>query len=436
MNTKKDKKLEYKKIMEGLAVYKPNNQTKIWWARVRLLKKDFKKSTKTRNLEEAIETAYMIKAEFQNRLKDNKPLTASKTVKAISKGFLAYVEETQADSTKKAIIRYFDRYLIKGWNVETQSSEGDVKNWSNKSVDTISAADILNLYQVNKLHGTKMGKYTEIMLKRLFDYLEFNKLINKEQRPTIPKPKPKITESFELFKVEELDCFLSAFSKKSKHYEEIYNNNKTSKNKKNYEKYFIADMYYLLLAKSGSRPGFELSKIKFDDLSLNKKIFGSPFFPIASFDIKIKNGKVSRNVGFRQIPAPWEFGVLLNSLCTIFYNKNFVEMIKDYPEKYIFSYSDNDKIVNDLDDVFNEVRKELREKNKIRKNIKFVPYSFRHTYITFALVQKIDIYLLASVTGTSTFYIEKTYSRLVASQRAEEVHKINLFKDLKRETKE
>jgi integrase len=424
-------KLEYKKIMEGLAVYKPNHQTKIWWARVRLLNKDFKKSTKTRDLEEAIETAYMIKAGFQNRLKDDKPLTASKTIKAISKGFLAYVDETQADSTKLAIKRYFDRYLIKGWNVETQSSEGKVKNWSNKSVDTITAADILNLYQENKLHGTKIGKYTEIMLKRLFDYLEFNKFLNKEQRPTIPKPKPKVTESFEIFKVDELDYFLKAFEEKSNHYAKNYENETTARNKKNFEKYKIANMYYSLLAKSGSRPGFELTKMKFEDLTLNEKIFGSPFFPVASFDIRIKNGKTSKTSGTRQIPAPWEFGLNLDYFCRDFYNKNYDEMIREHPEKYIFSYSDENKIINNLDEVFNEVREELKEQNKIRRHIKFVPYSFRHTYITFALVQKIDIYLLAIATGTSTFYIENTYSKLIASQRSDEIHKINLFKDLK-----
>lgn len=409
--------IRYKKISEGLAVYLPNKQSRTYWARVRLSKKDIKKSTNTRVLKEAIEQAYMIRAEIQNRVRNGKPVTASKTINAISSGFLAYVEQTQAESTKKSIFRYFDRYLM--------------VDWKNRPVDEIKASDILKLYDLHDMHETKIGKYVHLMLKRLFDYLEFEDFLNKEQRPSIPKPKAKQTESFELFKVDELDCFLNAFKEKSDYYENIYLNSKTDKNRKNFERYLIANCYYNLLAKTGARAGFEINKIKFEDLIIKTERFGGAYFSWEKFDLKIKNGKMSKKKGFRQIPAPMGFAIEFDRLCNLLYEKDYCQLIKEYPEKYIFSYSKSNKIVGDLEEIFNEVREELREKNKIRKNTKFVPYSFRHTYITFALAQKIDIYLLALNCGTSTHHIEKTYSKLAASMRSDEIYKINLFKDLK-----
>ncbi len=116
----------------------------------------------------------MVKAHLQNRVEKDLPVTSSKTIKAISEGFLEYVQQTQAPSTKIPLKRYFNRYLM--------------VDWVNRPVDEIKASDILKLYDKHELHGTKIGKYTEILLKRLFDYLEYNEYISKEGRPTIPKP--------------------------------------------------------------------------------------------------------------------------------------------------------------------------------------------------------------------------------------------------------
>lgn len=406
----------YRRISDGFAVYLPNKQSKTYWCRLRILKKEIKKTTNEREIDKAIERAYMIKAHLQNRVERDLPVTSSKTINAISKDFLKYVEKTQAPSTQKSIIRYFKRYLM--------------KDWGNRPIDEIKASDILKLYDNHDLDGTKIGKYTEILLKRLFDFLEYNDFISKENRPTIPKPKPKDTESYDLLRVEELKAFEDAFEKRMNEQSELYAKTKTKRDRKLQERYYLANLYFLTLMKVGCRPGVELLDLKFEDVVVTNKKFGGAYFSWDQLNIKINSGKMSKRNGFRIIPAPQEFSVILDAYCREFYGVDYLECIAKYHDRYIFSYGEKKSKITDFDDIYNEVRDELRKRKLLRENIKVAQYSFRHTYITFALVQKVDVYLLAENCGNSVNVIQKTYSKLAASMRSEEIYKINLYASL------
>jgi integrase len=48
-------------------------------------------------------------------------------------------------------------------------------------------------------------------------------------------------------------------------------------------------------------------------------------------------------------------------------------------------------------------------------------YSLRHTYATFALINNIDIHILAKQMGTSVYMIEKHYSHLIPSLSASQL---------------
>ena len=287
----------YRRISDGFAVYLPNKQSKTYWCRVRILKKEIKKTTNEREIDKAIERAYMIKAHLQNRVERDLPVTSSKTINAISKDFLEYVEKTQAPSTQKSIIRYFKRYLM--------------RSWGNRPIDEIKASDILKLYDDHGLDGTKIGKYTELLLKRLFDFLEYNDFISKESRPTIPKPKPKQTESFELLTVNELKAFIDLFEGLYLEYFMRYNSDKSEANWKIFEKYALANMYFYMLSGCGARPGDELLNLQFKDIirvdrkGLNH--INNPRDYVSTFNIKIRSGKMSKRSGSRLIPTPERF---------------------------------------------------------------------------------------------------------------------------------
>ncbi len=407
----------YRRISDGFAIYLPNKQSRTWWVRVRISKKEIKKSTENRDIEKALEMAYLIKAQLQNRVLRKLPVTSSKTINAISEPFLEYVNQTQAVTTTRHLKRYFNRYLK--------------TDWGNRSVDEINANDILKLYDKHELHGTKIGKYTEILLKRLFDFLEFNDYITKDIRPTIPKPKAKITENFALLKVDELKAFENKFKELAETHTNIYLNNKTTKNKNSYIRYMLAELYFSSLINVGCRPNSELLGIKFKHVIETNKQFGGGQFRFDQVNIKIDCGKMSKRSGPRTIPAPRYFTMQLDFICRELYDLNYREMIKKYPDKYIFSRPDKETTINNFEDIFKDVRDGLIKDNIVRANEKIVQYSFRHTYITFALVQKIDIYLLSLAVGSNASTLQKTYSRLAASQRSEEIYKIDIYDSLK-----
>ncbi len=407
----------YRRISEGFAIYLPNKASRTWWVRIRISKKEIKKSTENRDIEKALEMAYLIKAQLQNRVLKNLPVTSSKTINAISKPFLEYVEETQAPSTIRHLKRYFNKYLM--------------TDWANRSVDEINANDILTLYKKHKLHGTKNGKYTEILLKRLFDFLEFNDYITKDIRPTIPKPKPKIIENFTLLKVDELKAFENRFKELAEEHTKIYLNNKSTKNKNSYIRYVMADIYFYLMINLGCRPNSELLGIKNKHIIETDKKFGGAYFSYNQVNIKIDCGKMSKRTGPRTIPAPKFFTMKLDLIYNELYDLNYEEMIEKFPDKYIFSKPNKETTINNFEDIFKDVRDELIKKNIVRSNEKIAQYSFRHTYITFALVQKIDIYLLSLLIGSNIATIEKSYAKLVASQRSDEIYKINVYDSLK-----
>jgi len=414
----------YRRISDGFAVYLPNKQSKTYWCRVRILKKEIKKTTNEREIDKAVERAYMIKAHLQNRVERDLPVTSSKTINAISKDFLEYVQETQADSTKIALVRYFNRYLM--------------KDWKNRPVDEIKASDILKLYKNHELDGTKIGKYTEILLKRLFDFLEYNDFVAKENRPTIPKPKPKQTESFELLKVDELKAFIDFFELTYLSFSMLYESDKSEKNWKLFEKHALANLYFYMLSGCGARPGDELLNLQMKDIIREERTnfnqIDNPHDYISTFNIKIRSGKMSKRSGSRIVPTPQDFeNHMFRYARHVAEPDDFhYEYIEKNPEKYLFGFGDKESVNKDFyEKTFNIARESLVKSGKIRQDVKIVPYSFRHTYVTFALVQGIDVYLLAENCGTSVNIIQKTYSKLAASMRAEEIYGIDLFKDLK-----
>ena len=59
----------------------------------------------------------------------------------------------------------------------------------------------------------------------------------------------------------------------------------------------------------------------------------------------------------------------------------------------------------------------LKDRHGDRRSL----YSLRHTYATFALVNRVDIHVLARQMGTSIGMIEKHYSHLIPSLSAEQL---------------
>ena len=122
----------YRKITNGLAVFLPNEQSKTYWARIRIDKKDIKKSTKQRDINKAVDEAYKIKYLLENRLENGLPVTNSKTINSISKEYLQWAEIHVAKSSYKKYKKLFEKILI--------------PNYGSLKLDELRANQISNIY--------------------------------------------------------------------------------------------------------------------------------------------------------------------------------------------------------------------------------------------------------------------------------------------------
>ena len=86
-------------------------------------------------------------------------------------------------------------------------------------------------------------------------------------------------------------------------------------------------------------------------------------------------------------------------------------------DQYVFRTRDGEKVA-DWHGAFEILMKDSGLW-KDRHGDKRTLYSLRHTYATFALVNRIDIHVLARQMGTSIGMIEKHYSHLIPSMSAE-----------------
>lgn len=406
----------YRRLDDGLAIYLPNKQSKTYWVRFRVEKRDIKKSTGHRDIDKAVKQAYFLRFEMEHRIEVGLSVASSTTIKSISEPFLQWIRDNISPNTQKALIRYFNRYLL--------------VDWGDRKVDEIKAIEIVDLYARHKMNGTQIGKYTKILLTKLFDWLELNELTTKEKRPLISTPKPKETVSFDMFQADELEVVLDKLKDNSSNAcLEISEGKPTKQRLKKLQRIIMMSAYHELLAHTGARSGDELLSLTFRQFEFTGKSW--PYggtSGIKEVNITITGGKMGKRKGFRKIPIQKSSSVSIDYYCREIFNKNYIEMMTDEPDRLLFSFPDSPhKKVENIDTDFKDIIDELKKEKKINVNGNFAAYSFRHTYITFALAQKIDIYLLSEAVGNSVTVIQNTYSKMAASIRSDEIHSINIF---------
>lgn len=401
-------------MAEGLAIYLPNRQSKTYWVRVRIAKKDVKKSTGERDPSKAKEKAYFIKFQLEDRFNKGLPVIASKTLNALSDGFLEHLHRNVAAKSIHIYIRYFNRYLL--------------PDWGNKAIDEIKAINIITLFDKYELSETSNGKYTRFIIKQLFDYAEINEYIKPSSRPLIPSFKYKETESFDLFSPSELKEVLDEINRvKEKAEIALYDLSMSNQDRKTNERFVILSTYYEVLSRCGARPGTELLNCRFRDLSITGKNLGGPLFPLRELNLNILGGKMGKRTGGRKIPLNMNASISLDYYCRSNFKKDYDYLIKNEPDRYIFSHRKTPNETVGTARFLIDILDDLKSKNLISKTKRLAAYSFRHSYITYALAQKIDVYLLAVSVGTSVNLIKNVYSRMSSILRSSELHKIDIL---------
>ena len=136
----------YQKLAESIAIYKPNKNTRVWWIRARIDKKEIRKSTKQRDKDQAIKTAWAMFSNFEERKNKGLLLVSSNTINSLN--------------------YYFTDYLI----TETGTISPDTLKMFLDDVDVL----LIPSQNINNINTMKTNLFTKTMKKTFFWSMAFS----------------------------------------------------------------------------------------------------------------------------------------------------------------------------------------------------------------------------------------------------------------------
>jgi len=386
---------------DGNVVLYRRGRSSRWQARIKLPNNKWKRiSTGMNDLRDAKEVAGENYDEFRFRLKMNIPLE-TRRFKDVAKLAISKMEkELDAGYGKKTYLHYIGaikRYLIPFF--------GD------KHIDSI---DYKLLSEFDDFRTKKIGhrpKRSTInnhnsAMNRIFNVALENKWIYDYQVPQLVNKgvKPDIRPHFERDEYEKLYKFMRKKDENGKRWFDTGRKQKTRDIRE-----LLRD-YVLILANTGMRHGTETNNLKWNSIDEFKNNEGEKFL---RFYVKGKTGK-------RELIARHNVRKYLERIRKRFEhlkNLSFDELTK--VDEYVFRLPDGSK-VKDWHGAFEILLKDsglTYNKHGKKRSL----YSLRHTYATFALINHVDIHILARQMGTSTYMIEKHYSHVIPSLSASQL---------------
>jgi integrase len=153
--------------------------------------------------------------------------------------------------------------------------------------------------------------------------------------------------------------------------------------------------YTEFLLHTGIRTGQELNNIEWNDIKLQ---FNGD---IPEIYITIRKGKTTKYTGARSVVARGELLHALHALTTFYPNRKGDDKVFILPKN---------KPLDSLSRRFSTLLKELNllDSPNGRRSL----YSYRHTYITFNILNKVPETIIAQQCGTSVNMIQQNYSHL------------------------
>lgn len=177
-----------------------------------------------------------------------------------------------------------------------------------------------------------------------------------------------------------------------------------SKNKDEEMFWLLLYGYTEFLLHTGIRTGEELNNIKWSDIQLN---FNGD---IPEIYITIRKGKTTNYTGARTVVGRGELIHAIYALTSFYPNRKGEDKVFILP---------NNKPLDSLSRSFSKLLKELNllESPYGKRSL----YSYRHTYITFNLLNKVSATVIAQQCGTSVDMIQRNYSHLTAQMFFDEL---------------
>jgi site-specific recombinase XerD len=379
---------------DGNVVLYKRERSERWQARLKLPNNKWKRiSTKRTDLLTAKDIACDKYDEFRFRVKSKLPLKTKKFRDVAQLAIKNMKKELDSGYGKKTYLHYIgaiERYLIPFFG-ETHIDNIDYRK--------LKEFDEWRIQKVGrKLKRSTLNNHNSAM-NRIFRTALEQGWINENQIPQL-KNKGEKSQRRPHFEREEYILL----------YKYMRDWCKTGRKQKTRDIRQLLRDYVLILTNTGMRHGTETANLKWNNIEEFTNTDGKKYLRIWV------NGKT----GKRQIIARHAVRRYLKRI------QNRVENLKDLtPEdlskvdEYVFRLPDRSE-VTDWHGAF-EILMEESGLLKDRHGHKRTLYSLRHTYATFALLNGIDIHVLATQMGTSIGMLEKHYSHLTPTLSAEQL---------------
>lgn len=384
-------------IRPGVRLYK-QQRSPCWWVSVRYEGEEVRKSTGTEDQTDATTFAHELAAEVKVKKQHGLSLRTIPLFKDIASQVVTTLESTQyGKNNDKAVIRVINRYLV--------------PYLGRKPIDRVDRTEIYNFYQWRQRETGKeisptQRSNTSNALKKIFDLACDQGHIRQVDIPKLPKPTVKrsaprdyfgASELKKIFKPKHLDGFVEASRKGiTRAYRQIF-------------PYYITFLFL-----TGVRPGEEAGQLKYGDLKfvqhkqqrrcVAKITKGKSMSYSSGRDVFVDD------IAVKALRHPARFSAKHGVLTTL------DDLIKQYPDDYVFyAYLDGEEPrLPDFGRVMDQYMEYIGMHGKDH-----TLYSFRHSYITYKLLQDVSAYDIAKQCGTSEAMIEQFYDHVRPLQKAD-----------------
>jgi integrase len=414
-------------IPNELVIYLRPGST-VWQCRFKVEGVWLVKSTKKKQLPDAINAAYLLLASAKVRVEQNFSV-ATKKFKDVAKLALKAMEEKNEAGDGRVSYAQYTRII----------NDFLIPFFGKRDVDSINAKA---LQEYAEYRTQKMGKepaYStvrkhNVALNRIFEEAVVRGFMTTAQRPAL-QTKGRKSETFATFKIQEVNLIISALP--------AWIENGRNEHKKNLR--CLMAHYVRMLIDTGARAGKELLELQWKNIGLNvqytdettleldenenlieNKVVlgqddeGEPIFK-QKIDAIVRlyvDGKTSGRYtsGYTET-----FNILKEIVQRNYKNKTLSQLVKENSEDYVFRTPDGKwtKNLNEMFDDFLEAHNLLHDVNSGKKR---TFYSFRSTLST-AAMDKDDVSLrdLAIHLGNSPEVLRKHYDRSDAIAISEKV---------------
>lgn len=377
-------------ITDTLYVFKQVRSTR-WHARFKL-DEWYSKSTKEKELNEAIVKAIQLQTEYRIMLSNNIPVHTSRklqkhTFDAIADLAIERMEADYKPAYKRLIAAikqyhkpYFGKYTIKEINA-----------------DTLKEFDQHRIKELRRVPAKDTVKDHNAALQRVFDEAVIRKYITQTELPELINT-GRNKERRAAFSRSEYDTIVKACKvwidevpqKKSKAIRETL-------------------YYYIQIAAlTGLRTGTEMEQLEWRDL--NRMEAKSESY----MTLTVRKGKTTAYTGTREIICKDELQVIMDDYADIVFEN--AEVGVNVLKQKMFNLDIGS-------DVFGKNFTKLLRKLDMQQDAhgRRTLYSLRHSYVTWELQNGTPIPVIASNAGTSPEMIERFYSHVVPRMHAHQL---------------